>query len=162
MWEHSEGKKELREALMTGKIPLYARDRDNKPTKPRLLEIYKSFESLASSDYSKFSSRLSALRRSVRKEKGLEEEEVVFIEPEISWGESEAKELLLQALLSGDIPLDPNDMSLIEVYCSIPELADYDYNLFSGRLSSLRKTVRNQLYRKQKDQNMFDLFVLHH
>lgn len=105
MWEHSEGKKELREALMTGKIPLYARDRDNKPTKPRLLEIYKSFESLASSDYSKFSSRLSALRRSVRKEKGLEEEEVVFIEPEISWGESEAKELLLQALLSGDIPL---------------------------------------------------------
>jgi len=82
-----------------------------------------------------------------------------FQEPEIPWSESEAKCLLLKALLDRKIPWEPDpSMPTKDIYMSIPELSLYDYRLFSGRLSSMRATVADAHERKVLDERLFRRF----
>lgn len=61
-----------------------------------------------------------------------------FKEPEIVWEKSEARELLRQAILCGDVPSAPDpNFPTKDIYMSIPELSLYYEKRFSSRLSSL-------------------------
>ena len=50
-------------------------------------------------------------------------------------------------------------MKLAEIYSMRPEYALYDYAKFSGRLSSLRTTIRNYRKRAEEDQDALDVFI---
>ena len=88
-----------------------------------------------------------------------------FVEPEISWQDSNAKKELYNAIMSNDIPSTPNGvnkhghtMTLKDIFHEIPELAFYDYTKLSSRLSSLRATVKALNGRAEEDQRAFDKF----
>ena len=75
---------------------------------------------------------------------------------EASWLHSEAKNLLLKDLRSGDIPLDSTSMTPQDVYLQRPEFADFgDYDKFPGRLSRARKYVAEHNSRAASDSAAF-------
>ena len=86
-------------------------------------------------------------------------------EPDIPWAKSKAKRLLYKEILRGDVPLESkyadntSTMKLKDIYMMHPEYAEYKYEKFSGRLSSLRKTISVNQKRADDDQDAFDLFV---
>jgi hypothetical protein len=62
---------------------------------------------------------------------------------EMTWKDSEAKRLLIQDLMSGEIPLDPKEMEPAQVYLQRPEFASlFAYERFRDRLRDLRAQIR--------------------
>jgi hypothetical protein len=70
-----------------------------------------------------------------------------FIEPDVKWKNSKAKRLLYKDIVEGEVPPDATDadgrstMQLSVIYLMHPEFAEYDYEKFSSRLSSLRAAI---------------------
>jgi hypothetical protein len=92
-----------------------------------------------------------------------------FVEPKINWRKSKAKLLLHQDVKEGRVPLERDEVnkhgdpiSLKEVYALHPEYAEYDYEKFSLRLSSIRKTVKEHNHHVKMDQSAFSNFVAAH
>lgn len=90
-------------------------------------------------------------------------------ESDIPWKDSVAKRMLYRDIRKGLVPKEARDehnrstMPLKDIYNMHPEeYHKYDYKKFSGRLSSLRKTVREKNLRAKDDQAAFDLFVTNH
>lgn len=89
-------------------------------------------------------------------------------EPKIKWKKSKAKELLLKDILEGRVPKEAKDssgkstMKLEDIYLSRPEFSEYKYSMFSSRLSSLRKTVKETEHRAVLDQAAFDNYIKNH
>ena len=83
-------------------------------------------------------------------------------EPKTKWKKSKAKQLLYTDLKEGLVPLEAKDengkstMKLSDIYGMHPEYADYHYDKFSSRLSSLRKTVKDRIERQRLDQEAFE------
>jgi hypothetical protein len=102
-------------------------------------------------------------------QKDIKKEKHKFVEPKIKWRKSKAKLLLYQDVKEGRVPLEKDEvnehgdqLSLEEVYASHPEYAKYDYEKFSSRLSSIRKTVKEHNHRAEMDQSAFSNFVAAH
>ena len=90
-----------------------------------------------------------------------------FVEPKVKWRNSHAKEKLFNDLNNGLVPLDSkeignNKMAIRDIYLMHPEYAAYDYEKFSSRLASIRKTVKEMNTRADEDQEAFDIFVRNH
>lgn len=89
-------------------------------------------------------------------------------EPKVKWKKSKAKELLYKDLVDGRVPLNAKDskgkstMKLRDIYMLRPELQEYKYSKFSSRLSSLRKTVGENISRQRTDQKAFDNYLANH
>lgn len=86
-----------------------------------------------------------------------------FKEPKIKWEKSMAKKLLYNDIVEGRVPLDPKDddngqLNLKGIYSMRPEYSEYDYDKFSGRLSSVRKTIRDFQKKASQDRKRFDRF----
>ncbi|KAL3912558.1 MAG: hypothetical protein SGILL_006831, partial [Bacillariaceae sp.] len=80
------------------------------------------------------------------------------------WKNSKAKELLYKDLQSGAVALkagEEPDLSTKEIYLMHPVYSEYRYDLFSGRLSSLRKTLGEHLDRAAQDQESFLNYMTH-
>ena len=88
-----------------------------------------------------------------------------LVEPEIGWRDSKAKKLLYKALMRGIIPAKARDqqnkstMDLKDIYSMRTEYLEYRYDMFSGRLSSLRSTFSTNTDRAEDDQAAFDVHV---
>ena len=78
-------------------------------------------------------------------------------EPKIKWLDSKARKLLYQDVMNGIVPLKGKDDGnkstgkLKDIYAMRSEYAEYDYKKFSGRLSSIRKTVLLSKSRSESD-----------
>lgn len=89
-------------------------------------------------------------------------------EPKTKWKKSKAKQLLYTDLKEGLVPLEAKDengkstMKLSDIYGMHPEYADYHYDKFSSRLSSLRKTVKDRIERQRLDQEAFENYRANH
>jgi hypothetical protein len=70
---------------------------------------------------------------------------------ETTWKGSEAKRLLIQDLMSGEIPLDPKEMEPAQVYLQRPEFANFDYERFCNRLRDLRAQIRASKHHASSD-----------
>lgn len=70
---------------------------------------------------------------------------------ETTWKDSEAKRLLVQDLMSGEIPLDPNEMEPAQVYLQRPEFANFGYERFRDRLRDLRAQIRASKHHASSD-----------
>jgi hypothetical protein len=86
-----------------------------------------------------------------------------FKEPKVKWEKSRAKKLLYNDIIKGIVPLDPKDdddgvLNLKGIYSMRPEYSEYSYEKFSGRIASLRKTVRDFTKRADQDKKRFDVF----
>ena len=89
---------------------------------------------------------------------------VAFKEPKTKWRKSEAKKLLYKDIMEGRVPIDAkedgnNKLALKDIYSLRPEYAEYDYNKFSSRISSIRSTMKKNISRAKDDQAAFDLYV---
>ena len=84
-----------------------------------------------------------------------------FVEPEIKWAKSKAKELLLEYLKDGRVPLDSNatdesgkrltSKKIYEKVCTLDEEnKKYDPSKFPSRLSALRKKIKDEKNPAQK------------
>jgi len=88
-----------------------------------------------------------------------------FKEPSIKWANSKAKKILYKDIMKGLVPITAKDengkstMELKDIYSMHPEYAEYDYEKFSSRLSSLRKTIAVKDARAEADQIAVDLFI---
>jgi len=97
-----------------------------------------------------------------------EEEKKEPEEPDIKWEDSNAKALLRKDIIDGIVPLEAKDdqnestMPLFDIYNSRIEFADYKYEKFSSRLSSLRNTLANEFDRVALDQAAFDNYKKNH
>jgi hypothetical protein len=92
-----------------------------------------------------------------------------FKEPKIKWRNSKAKRLLYQAMMDGRVTLDKDDlgdggekMTLRAIYVLEAEFAEYNYDKFSHRVSSLRKTITDAESRAEQDQEAYDNFTASH
>ena len=90
-------------------------------------------------------------------------------EPKIKWRKSKAKRLLYQDMMEGRVTLDKDDlgengekMQLRDIYVLRPEFAEYHYDKFSSRVSSLRKAINNAESRAEQDQEAYDNFTASH
>jgi hypothetical protein len=103
-----------------------------------------------------------------KKKKATEEKKKKFIEPKIKWKKSKARSLLYKDIVEGEVPPDATDadgqstMQLKEIYVMHPEFAEYDYEKFSRRLSSLRQIIKKFESRSRDDQEAFENFKNHH
>lgn len=88
-------------------------------------------------------------------------------EPKIKWQKSQAKKLLYKDIREGRVPLesqhlDPDGIHIRSIYISRDEFMLYSYPSFSGRLSSLRKTIKESNERAEIDKKAFDDFKSRH
>jgi hypothetical protein len=67
------------------------------------------------------------------------------------WKNSKAKKLLTQDLISGEIPLDSDDMQPMIVYHQRPEFIDFEYTRFRDRLRELRNQIIEKTARAASD-----------
>jgi hypothetical protein len=99
------------------------------------------------------------------KKKAAKEKEK-FKEPDVTWNKSEARSLLYNDIVEGKVPLDATDadgrstMLLRDIYLMHPQFADYDYEKFSSRLSSLRDAVTRSLLFEASSIHQLSLFSL--
>ena len=95
------------------------------------------------------------------------EREAEADEPAIKWKNSKAKQLLYKDIMNGRVPLEAktangkSTMSLKDIYNHRPEFKEYHYSKFSSRLSSLRKTIKENNYRAELDQEAFNNYIKH-
>ena len=89
-------------------------------------------------------------------------------EPTIKWQYSVAKKLLYKDLRAGKVPLEATDehnkstMPLKVIYMMREEYRLYHYSMFSGRLSSLRATVKSAENRALADLQAYKVFKANH
>ncbi len=89
-------------------------------------------------------------------------------EPKVNWKKSKAKSLLSEDIMEGTVPLQAKDengeptMPLKGISAMHPEHAEYHYSKFSGRLSSLRKTIADLNDRAEEDHRDFAAYVSNH
>lgn len=89
-------------------------------------------------------------------------------EPSVKWKRIEAKKLLFQDLINGEVPLDAKNeqgkitMRLKDIWLKRDEYQLYKYSKFSSRLSSLRVTAKETLSPKELDQEAFDNYLENH
>lgn len=158
-WAKSQARELLQKDLEDGTIPLEAKGVKVDGTRMTLRDIYISRPEFSLYDYKKFSGRLASLRLSMKKKRNKNddgqddknEQEEAFPEPEITWAKSKAKKMLYQDIMDGIIPLEARgedkygeEMGLKDIYLSRPEFALYSYKKFSGRISSLRNTIKER------------------
>lgn len=72
------------------------------------------------------------------------------------WRNSKAKEILLEGLMNGEIPLTKEELSAEEVYRLHPEFQEYPYTNFRTNLNSLRKDVRDQKVKTFQDEEALE------
>jgi hypothetical protein len=86
----------------------------------------------------------------------------------VKWKKSKARRLLYKDIVEGEVPPDATDadgrstMQLSDIYLMHEEFAEYDYEKFSSRLSSLRKIIKDADNRAQADQEAFENFKNNH
>ena len=68
-----------------------------------------------------------------------------------TWKNSKAKNLLEEDLISGAIPLDSDDMKLMDVYHQRPEFSHFVYAHFRDRLRDLRRQIKDKNDRATSD-----------
>jgi hypothetical protein len=165
-WKNSKAKRLLYKDIVEGEVPPDATDADGRSTM-QLSVIYLMHPEFAEYDYEKFSSRLSSLRAAIVKEKTAKES-AKFKEPKVKWKKSKARRLLYKDIVEGEVPPDATDadgrstMQLSDIYLMHEEFAEYDYEKFSSRLSSLRKIIKDADNRAQADQEAFENFKNNH
>lgn len=129
-WKKSEAKKQLYELIMNGEVPLQATDVNGRSTMP-LSMIYLMNPEFRKYHYSKFSSRLSSLRKTIVANIGRSEEDLKdttsFVQNhpaslhthrgEIQWQNSRAQQLLLYDIKRKYL----DEHSFAELYLSRPE-----------------------------------------
>lgn len=104
----------------------------------------------------------------VKKKAATGEQIKKFTEPKVKWKKSKARSLLYEYIVEGQVPPDATDangrstMQLREIYLMHPEFAEYDYEKFSSRLSSLRKIIKDADNRARADQEAFENFKNNH
>jgi hypothetical protein len=82
-----------------------------------------------------------------------------FTEPEIPWVDSDAWKLLVQDVIDGVVPQEPDHlMPLSTIFTSRPEYAPYGYKNFLQRLSTIWAQVKHDLSRKDEDLAAFEVF----
>ena len=88
-----------------------------------------------------------------------------FVEPKITWANSDARRLLYEAIMSKDVPLEWDGLdkfghtrNLKSIFVSIPELGLYDYKMLSSRLSSLRGIITTHNRRAAADEKAYEKF----
>jgi hypothetical protein len=144
-WRNSRAKAALIRAINNGDVPLDPK----KGPKMSLRDIYDSVDGCKRFDYSKFSSRLAAVRKKLRENEEPEE-------PATKWRNSRAKDLLSSAIIEGRV--DP-DQSMEDIYSSIEELKQYRFSKFEARYKSLLSQVENNSARATGDKVAFDDFL---
>ena len=142
-WAESWARILLEKDIQKEKVPLKAKDENGNFTIPRMGEIYEMRPEYAAYHRDKFSSRLSALRASVQGDNGKKGE---IKEPKIQWKHSEAKNLMYEDLMNGNITLDVGDVKetkeeLEEIYAMHIEYSLYRFSRFRRRLGDLRKAI---------------------
>jgi len=101
-------------------------------------------------------------------EKEAKRKEKEGAEPKVKWKKSIAKQMLYKDIREGRVPLESKDadgkatMNLKDIYEMHPEYAEYHYDKFSSRLSSLRKTIKDCNHRAGLDQEAFDNYKKNH
>jgi hypothetical protein len=91
-------------------------------------------------------------------------------EPKIPWKDSDAKKMLYKEIMAGLVPLEaPKDddgqftePALCEIYAMQPEYAYYDVEKFLGRLSLLRKTIKEANTRAKDYEEAFNNYKQNH
>jgi hypothetical protein len=89
-------------------------------------------------------------------------------ESTIPWGKSKARDLLFKDVQDGIVPLSAKDergkptMALRAIYDMRPEYGLYDYAKFSGRLSSIRKSIKDRNNRARDDIEAFEIYKRNH
>ena len=86
-------------------------------------------------------------------------------EPKIKWKDSKAKSLLRDDIMNGIVPLHATNKSsgkLLDIYNMRPEYAQYSYDKFSSRLSSLRKTISVNKNRAESDRMALAKYIQNH
>ena len=144
-WRESKAKAALVKAINNGEVPLDSGREGGMTAR----DIYATLPELSAYDYSKFASRLRAVRQKIRTDEEPEE-------PKIKWQNSKAKDLLVQKLISGEIT---EEWSPEEVYRSISELSKYKFSLFAARLKRLRASVAESKSRAAEDDEAFCDFM---
>jgi hypothetical protein len=82
----------------------------------------------------------------------------------VKWKKSKARSLHYKYIVKGQVPLDATDangrstMQLREIYLMHLEFAEYDYEKFFSRLSSLQKIMKDADNRARADQEAFENF----
>ena len=82
-------------------------------------------------------------------------------EPKVKWKKSRAKQLLYEDIMANRVPLEATDenrkstMQLKALYSMHPEYSQYHYSKFSGRVSSLRSTIKDRNNRAGEDEQHF-------
>lgn len=80
-------------------------------------------------------------------------------EPTVPWADSKARKLLVQDVLDGVVPLEPdNEMPLNVIFTSRPEFAEYGYTNFSSRLATIRHQTKRDNGRAADDLAAFEAF----
>jgi hypothetical protein len=166
-WKESKAKRLLYKDIVDGEVPMEATGADGRSTMP-LSDIYAMHPEFAEYAYNKFSSRLSSLRAAIVKEKTAKEENEKFKEPKVKWKKSKARRLLYKDIVDGEVPMDAtgtdgqSTMQLSDIYLMHHEYAEYGYEKFSSRLSSLRKIIKDAENRAQADQEAFENYKNNH
>ena len=87
-----------------------------------------------------------------------------LLSQKLKWRDSIAKKKLVNDIEEGIVPLNSNEgrMTLRDIYLMHPEYAEYDFDKFSSRLSSIRKTIKGLIKRADEDQEAFETFSKNH
>jgi hypothetical protein len=98
----------------------------------------------------------------------LNKQQVGMKEPKIKWHKSEARRLLYEAIVRGDVPAKAKDEQgkstgqLLHIYYLIPELSKYRYKSFSSRLSKLQEIFVSNDKRAKLDKEAFNNYIKNH
>ena len=94
-----------------------------------------------------------------------EQTTIMAEDPKIKWKDSKAKSLLCDGIMNGIVPLHAKNKSrgkLLDIYNMRPEYAQYSYDKFSSRLSSLRKTISVNKDRAESDRMALAKYIQNH
>lgn len=84
-------------------------------------------------------------------------------EPKVKWKNSVARSILYKDLKKGIVPLVADgSLRLKDIYAMHPEYAEYSYQKFSSRLSSIRKSVLEKNKRAESDKIALAAYVANH
>jgi hypothetical protein len=93
----------------------------------------------------------------------IQDEDLPSQEPKIKWKKSRARSILYNDVQNGIVPITPSTgMKLNEIYAMHPEYAEYSYEKFSSRLSSICKTVSDKQRRSESDEKALMAFIDNH
>ena len=97
-----------------------------------------------------------------------EEPKQKAFQEEGKWAKSKAKRLLYDDIMNGTVPLEAKDangkttMPLFTIYMLHEEYSKWEYKKFSARLSSIRKSIKDNNKRAKYDRSIFEKYVTKH